>query len=169
MRARVAHQRHEPGALELEHRRLVQRLDEVGVAAREDFRQGTAHHEVVWGGLALPMEAFEGHGQRRLARGAGQDEGRRLGRGVALGQGQCSILGVGQQAVAIHRDAVLGAQEEQLFGLGRRLGDRGGADQLERLADGGHGSLGQLAQGGPAMEHLLAAAPGGNQADPHFH
>ena len=117
--------------------------------------------------VALPRRAKPSTAMFSAARPEGprQHEGRRLRRRVIFGQGERLGLGVEQQAVAVHGDAVVGSQDQHVPGLGGGFGHRGRADIFEHLGDGGHRPLRQFAEALPAGQHFLAAAPAGDQAD----
>ena len=85
--------------------------------------------------VAVPLRRRPSHRhlERGAAAGAGQRDRHLVGRRVALHHGQRLGLGVGEQAIAVHRDAVAFAQQKKLLRLGRRLCDLGHADGLEGL------------------------------------
>ena len=62
-------------------------------------------------------------------------------RKIVRGKLQRTVLGIGQQPVPIHGDAVAVAEEQMVAGLRRGLGDGGHGDGLENLDHGGHGTL----------------------------
>ena len=140
-------------------------FDDVGVAAGQHLGQRAGHHHVVRRRLAEPAEALHRHVQRRLAR-RGRAARRSAAPAACSRRPSPSALAL---ASASRRSRFmvmpsLGAQEHQLLGLGRRLRHRGDADGLEHLARSrGIGPWGSLAVGLPAVQHLLAAAPAGDQ------
>ena len=165
----MAHQLHEGAALEGQQVVLGEAFGDVGSVAAEDPGQGLGHHLVVGRRLAQLAQAVEDHGQGDPRRRPGQRNLRRLGRGIAVDEVERPGLGVGQQAVPVHGDAVVGAQVQEIPGLGRRPGHRGRAHGLEDLDHGGHETAWAQGTGGPAHEHFLAPAPGRNDADAGLH
>ena len=118
--------------------------------------------------MALPLrrEAVDGALERGAAAGAGQAVFGRLRRLVALGQCQHALLGVDQQAVAVHGDAVASARRKcSAIACAADLLTSAVEMISNALATAGIGPRGSFGLGLPARQQLLAAAPAGQQAD----
>ena len=151
----------------------------------ENVRRPARNFLIVLGGVAgfaHQIDAGFERGQRGRA-GSGNLHAR-LRRGVAgLGQRRGLRLGVEQQALAVHGDAIGRRKQAEGAGLGGRRGDLGHGDGFERALEG-RGELGGLSEarrrilgigrrerGGRiegAQQHFFRAAAGGNQADAGF-
>jgi hypothetical protein len=140
-------------------------FDRFGVAAGPHLGEAAGDDDVVVGGDAAAVEAVDGAGHADAARRAGQVERRRLRHLVAVDERQGLGLGIGEQAVAVHGDAVALAQDQHLLGLRRGLRDRCGRHHLEDLGRRRHRPARPALVVLPTHQHLLAAAPARHQAD----
>ena len=114
------------------------------------------------------VEIIERRAQRRGAGRTRQADQLRLRRLVVLGERERLCFRVGEQAVAVHGDAVARAQQEEVLRLGRGFRDFREADRLEGRNHRRHGTpRGLETRGVPervAKHQLLAAAPARHQS-----
>ena len=137
----------------------------IGVgAARQDGRQVRRDQAVVRARLAAQDEAVDREHERRVAGRPGQRQLDGVGRPVAVGELQREGPRVGQQAIAVHRDAVALAQEAELARLVGGARHLRQPDGLERLDDGRHRAAEAGARGEPGQQPG-AAAPARDDAD----
>ena len=94
-------------------------------------------------------------------------EHRRLGGGVAGGEGVDLVHRLGEDAVPVHDDAVPAPEDAEVPGLVRGPRDLRQAHRLERAADRRHRPPRPFAR--VPREQLLAPAPGRDQADAGLH
>ena len=127
-----------------------------------------SNRNIVVGCPAGPPEIVEHQRHGCFSRGAGQLEFTGFRGRIVLEHGKGTLFGTCQQAIAVHHDAVAGAQIEKAAGFFGRLRHRCRRDGFEHFADGGHGALGVFGIIAPSEQHLLAASPGRYEANAHF-
>ncbi len=113
------HQPHERVAFQTRELLLGHGEDGVRGAAGENSGEFAADHAIVIGGEAALVEALHRHGEAEPPGGARQFDLHRLRRDIVLGEAQGERLGIGEQPVAIHGDAVVRPQEQELLGVRR--------------------------------------------------
>ena len=136
---------------------------------REHFGQGFGDGDIVRRGFACARRPIDGHIERQFGTRAGQAEFELFRHLIAFGERQNLGFSVRQQPVAVHRNTVIGAQVHQFLSEMRGFGDLGRAEGLEDFTDGGHRAARATLNAEPALQHLLAPAPTGDNADADFH
>ncbi len=172
-------------ALEVEKVLLADERAGSDAAAGKDVRGPASNFLVVFGGVAGFAHQKDARFKRGERGSAGSGDLRaRLRRGVAgLGERSGLRLGVEQQALAVHGDAVGGREQAERARFGCGGGDFGHGDGFERALERG-GQLGGLGEarrrifgigrrerGGSvegAQQHFFGAAARGDQADAGF-
>ena len=162
------HQCHEGLALQRQQVALAQFVDRIGRAARQHMREAAGDDDVVIGRDAALVETVGRHRHADATRRARQADRLRLRHVIVDGERQRLGLGVGKQPVAVHGDPVVLAQDHHLLRLRGGFGDRCGRYHLEHLGRRRHRAFRQFRRALPARQHLLAAAPAGDEADAAF-
>ena len=166
--AGVAGEAQEGFAFQRQHVLLGQGVGHVCLSAAQHLGEAGGHDLVIGRRHAEFAEAIDRQGQRRLAACARGAECGGLGGMVAVQQGQRAGFGVGKQAVAVHGDAVALAQHAHFTRLCARAGNLRGGHHFEHFGGCGHRAFGHTGGGLPAVQHLAAAAPAGDQTHAAF-
>ena len=159
----------ERAALQVQQLILGDDVDRVGRSAGQHAGEFGGYDQVMVGRESAPMKTFRREIKGQFAGRAGQLEFDGLRRRVIFCHAQGAGLGIREQAVAIHGNAVALAQEQQFLRIRRRLRHSRRADGLEHLGGRGHRPARQLSAAHPAREHFLASSPARQQTDAALH